>query len=250
MDLHPCLEQPRRVAHDFTSGPNPYFETQICPPQRHGSGHGRPLRSGHKHRRWKKVMSSDVGNLRGLPGADALPGRLLRGLGKEHRSTAVPNETEIPERVGQFETAAVSTAGLQGRAITYREFVAAVQRAGAMDSAGEAEAAADAALDELAGCLSWQQAQNLAAWLPKPLRQRVSRRSFGTSMSRFAPQAFLHGMAEQEGVGQEKAAGHARAVFSTLDRTLPDFLTRLLHSELASLWAPLTRSPAATQHRL
>jgi uncharacterized protein (DUF2267 family) len=236
----------------MTSRPVPTHISKLrsAPPQRHGSGHGRPLRSGHKHRRWKKVMSSDVGNLRGLPGADALPGRLLRGLGKEPRSTAVPNETEIPERVGQFETAAVSTAGPQGRAITYRELVAAVPGAGAMDSAGEAEAAADAALDELAGCLSWQQAQNLAAWLPKPLRQRVSRRSFGTSMSRFAPQAFLHGMAEQEGVGQEKAAGHARAVFSTLDRTLPDFLTRLLHSELASLWAPLTRSPAATQHRL
>ena len=152
----------------------------------------------------------------------------------------VPAERETPQKeVGKPQLTAGSTARLQGQAITYKEFIAAVQEAGALETAGEAEVAAEAALDELGRCLSWTQAQNLADWLPKPLRQRVSRRSFESSMSRFAPQAFLRGVAEHEGISLRQAAGHTRAVLSTLDRTLPDFLTEQLHSELASLWALL-----------
>ena len=153
----------------------------------------------------------------------------------------VPDGRETPEKeVGKPQLTVVSTARLQGQPITYKEFIAAVQEAGALETAGEAEAAAGAALDELGGCLSWTQAQNLAQWLPKPLRQRVSRRSFESSMSRFAPQAFLRGVAEHQGISLRQATGHTRAVLSTLDRTLPDFLTEQLHSELALLWAPLT----------
>jgi uncharacterized protein (DUF2267 family) len=182
-------------------------------------------------------MSSAIGDLRGLPAAEAPPGRLPQSPVEEPH----PITGETPTReVGKPQLTAVSTARLQGQAITYKEFIAAVQEAGALETAGEAEAAAEAALDELGGCLSWTQAQNLADWLPKPLRQRVTRRSFESSMSRFAPHAFLAGVAEHQGISLGQAAGHTRALLSTLDRTLPDFLTKQLHLELASLWAPLT----------
>jgi uncharacterized protein (DUF2267 family) len=184
-----------------------------------------------------EVMSSAIGNLRGLPAAEAPPGRLPTSPVEELRP--ITGDTAKKE-VDKPKLTAVSTARLQGQGISYKEFIAAVQEAGALETVGEAEAAAEATLDELGRCLSWTQAQNLAQWLPKPLRQRVSRRSFESSLSRFAPQAFVRGVAEHQGISPEQTAGHTRAVLSTLDRTLADFLTEQLHSERASLWGPLT----------
>jgi uncharacterized protein (DUF2267 family) len=73
-------------------------------------------------------------------------------------------------------------ARLQGQPISYKEFISAVQEAGALETAGEAADAAKAALGELGGCLSWPQAQNLAGWLPKSLRRLVSLRSLESSI--------------------------------------------------------------------
>lgn len=136
-------------------------------------------------------MSNAVGSLVGAPGTEAPPSRLPSGLLREEpRPTIAPAESEtLEERVGQPRPKAVSTrARIQGRAISYKEFIAAVRGAGALESPVEAEGAARAVLAELGGCISWPLAQDLAGWLPKPFRQLVSRRSFETSMSRFAPQ--------------------------------------------------------------
>jgi uncharacterized protein (DUF2267 family) len=131
-------------------------------------------------------------------------------------------------------------ARLQGRAVSYREFVSAVQAAGGLETPQEAERAAAAVVGELAGCVTWPVRQNLAAWLPGPLRQLVTRRSFESSMSRFSPPAFLRAVAEQERVDLKRAARDTRAVLQALDQTLPAFLTDHLHRELSSLWGPLT----------
>jgi uncharacterized protein (DUF2267 family) len=120
------------------------------------------------------------------------------------------------------------------------DFLAAVRDVGALGSAGEAERAAKATLSELGGCLSWAAGQNLAAWLPKPLRQLVNGRSFTSSASRFAPKAFVKSVAEHEGVGLERAAHDTRAVLLALDQSLPVFLSEQVHAELTSLWGPLT----------
>jgi uncharacterized protein (DUF2267 family) len=194
-------------------------------------------------------MSGAVGNLLGSPGPEAPPSRPPPGpsIGGS-RSTRAPAERQtLEEKVGQPEPMAASMpARLQGQPISYQEFISAVQEAGALETSAEAEAAAKAALGELGGCLSWPLAQNLAAWLPKPLRQLVSLHSFESSMSRFAPQALVKMVAEQERVGLKRAARDTRAVLLALDQTLPKFLAEQLHSELASLWAPLTYPSAAS----
>ena len=112
---------------------------------------------------------------------------------------------------------------------------------GALATVGEADRAARAALGELGGSLSWGAAQNLAGHLPRPLRQLVRSRSFDSSMCRFAPQAFLLQIAQQEGLGISRAAQDTRAVLCALDLTLPDIFRQQLHAELASLWGPLIR---------
>jgi uncharacterized protein (DUF2267 family) len=194
-------------------------------------------------------MSGAVGNLLGSRGPQAPPSRPPLGPSIEgSRSTRAPAERQtLEEKVGQPEPMAASMPSrLQGQPISYKEFISAVQEAGALETAGEAAAAAKAALGELGGCLSWPQAQHLAAWLPRPLRQLVRLRSFESSMSRFAPHAFVKMVAEQERVSLKRAAHDTRAVLLALDQTLPKFLADQLHSELASLWAPLTHPSAAS----
>jgi uncharacterized protein (DUF2267 family) len=194
-------------------------------------------------------MNSAVGDLLRLPGSEAPPGRIPPGPAtEESRPTTTPAEREtVDESVSQPEPTALTTRErLQGQAITYNEFITVVQEAGALESAVEAEIAAKAALGELGGCLSWPQTQNLAEWLPSPLRQLVILRSFESSMSRFAPRAFLERMGENDGIGERRATRDTRAVLLALDRTLPTFLREHLHSELASLWVPLADLAAAS----
>jgi uncharacterized protein (DUF2267 family) len=124
--------------------------------------------------------------------------------------------------------------------ISLAAFLASVQDLGAPATAEEADRAARAALGELGGCLSWPAAENLASHLPRPLRQVVRDRSFGSSMSRFAPRVFLQRMASE--VGVSRAASDTRAVLRTLDRVLPQTLREQMHAELASLWGQLTVS--------
>jgi uncharacterized protein (DUF2267 family) len=194
-------------------------------------------------------MNTAVGDLLRLPGTEAPSGRLPPGsAAEESRPTTTPSEREtVQERVSQpGPTAPTRPERLQGQPITFKEFITVVQEAGALESAGEAEVAARAALGELGGCLSWPQTQSLAEWLPSPLRQLVRLRSFESSMSRFAPRAFLDRMGENDGIGEKRAARDTRALLLALDRTLPAFLREHLHSELASLWVPLTVPPAAS----
>jgi uncharacterized protein (DUF2267 family) len=150
---------------------------------------------------------------------------------------------DLEERVGRppQPPAATRPARAQRQAISYREFISAVQAVGALETDREAERAAIATLGVLCGCLSWPVGQNLAACLPRPVRKLLSSRSFTSSMCRFSPPAFVKGVAEAERVDLKRAAHDTRAVLLALDRTLPKFLADQLHGELASLWGPLTR---------
>ena len=166
------------------------------------------------------------------------PGRSKR------RSPSLPalaGRQRLEAKVGEPAPAGASSAARpQGQAVGHREFISAVQEAGALETAGEAERAAIAVVGELAGCLSWPVAQNLAAFLPRPFRQQFSRRSFASSMSRFSSAAFVRRVAEHERVDLNRAALDTRAVLLALDQTLPKYLADQLHRELASIWGPLT----------
>jgi uncharacterized protein (DUF2267 family) len=195
-------------------------------------------------------MISRAGHGVGWLGAEAPPRTPPGSSTRELRSkTGLPERQTLNERAGPEPTAASMPAGLQGQALTYKEFIGVVQESGALETAQEAEAAARAVLGALGGCLSWPQAQNLAIWLPKPLRQIVRQQSFESSMSRFSPRAFLEGVAANEHVGLTWAARDTRAVLLALDRTLPRFLAEQLRSQLASLWAPLTHPSVASAPR-
>jgi uncharacterized protein (DUF2267 family) len=194
-------------------------------------------------------MVNRTRHLVGSADLEALPGRPPAGQSAgESRSMPEKAEQLNPKaRVGQPEpTAATTPARRRGRAINYREFISAVQEVGSMETAGEAERAAIAVLGELAGCLSWPVGQDLAACLPRPVRQLLSRRSFESSMNRFSPPAFLKDVAQQERVDLKRAARDTRAVLLALDQTLPEFLTAQVHGELASLWGPLILLSAST----
>lgn len=200
--------------------------------------------------RVEEMMSSAIENLPGSAGTRAAPGNVRPTPVEARGPTALPSEGEINEKVGRPNSTPSIRARLQGQAISYQEFIAAVQDAGGLGSAMEAEGASRATLSELGGCISWSQSQNLADWLPKPLRRLVNRRSFVSSMSRFAPQAFLNGVAAQQRIGPSQASRDTRAVLLALDQTLPQFLLDQLHCELASLWAPLTSVSAAPEERV
>jgi uncharacterized protein (DUF2267 family) len=166
------------------------------------------------------------------------------------RSRPPPAHT-LEAKVGQPEPAAATPlARLMGQTFTCAEFIATVQEVAALTTAEEAHAAAKVVLGELGGCLSWPTAQNLAARLPKPLRQVVRRGAFTGSMCGFSPSAFLNVVAEQERVDLKRAAKHTRAVLLALDRTLPKSLAEQLRSELASVWVRLTYLPMENRHRI
>ena len=187
----------------------------------------------------------------GWLGAEAPASRRPLGSStKELRSkTGLSERQTLNERAGPEPTAAGMPAQSQGQALSYREFIGVVRESGALETAREVEAAARAVLGALGGCLSWPQAQNLAIWLPKPLRQIVRQQSFESSMSRFSPRAFLEEVAANEHVGLTWAARDTRAVLLALDQTLPRFLAEQLRSQLASLWAPLTHPSVASASR-
>jgi uncharacterized protein (DUF2267 family) len=131
----------------------------------------------------------------------------------------------------------------QHQAVSYGDFISEVQALGAAETAGEADRATRATLGELAGCVSWPLGQNLAASLPRQVRQLLSRRSFDSSMSRFSPAVFLRSVAAQQDVDLRRAARDTRAVLLALDHALPEFVADQLHKELVSLWGPLTDLP-------
>lgn len=105
---------------------------------------------------------------------------------------------------------------LAGHAISYGAFIATGQDVAALATAEEADRAALAALGELVGCVSWTAAQNLSGCLTRPLRRRISLRSFDSSMCRFVG---------SEPVRDVRDIEAARLVPSIIGRGCSDFLS-------------------------
>src|SRR5438552_8695644 len=139
-------------------------------------------------------MIGRVRQLVGSPGAEAMPWPPLGpSLGEPGSMPASAGRQDLEEEVGRQPESPGATrpVRVQRQAIGYREFISAVQGVGALETDREAERAATATLGVLWGCLSCPAAQNMVAYLPRPVRKQLSRRPFTSSMCRFSPAAFV-----------------------------------------------------------
>jgi uncharacterized protein (DUF2267 family) len=125
--------------------------------------------------------------------------------------------------------------GRRVRTLSTREFVALVgRRAGLAQS--EARRATDAALATLSERITPRETQVLAAQLPRDLRPFVLSPKGGPE--RFGAEEFVRRVAEREGVDDEEAAAHARAVLASLDEAVVGGL-EYVRAQLSPDYAPL-----------
>jgi RND superfamily putative drug exporter len=126
--------------------------------------------------------------------------------------------------------------GRRVRRLSAREFVALVGgRAGLQRP--DAERATDAALVTLSERITPRESQVLAAQLPRDLRPFVVSPKRGTE--RFGADEFVRRVGEREGVGDDEAAAHTRAVLATLDEAVAgdlDYVRAQLSEDYASLF--------------
>lgn len=101
------------------------------------------------------------------------------------------------------------------------------QRRSGIQNRDEAERSAANLAEELGGCLTWGEAQNLAEGLPRPIAIRLREGSFNTAMARFSPRSFVSRVAELDGVSFEEGRRRVVAFLSVLAEHLP--VTRLEH---------------------
>jgi uncharacterized protein (DUF2267 family) len=112
--------------------------------------------------------------------------------------------------------------------VDYESFVAGVERE-AHASREEAERAIKATLHTLAERLTGGEARHVAAELPPRAAEWLRD---GKKAERFGLAEFVHRVAEREGVSEEVAKEHAKAVFAALGRTLDEDELHDMISEL------------------
>jgi uncharacterized protein (DUF2267 family) len=117
----------------------------------------------------------------------------------------------------------------------YRDFLSSVEQQTHLDPHG-AEQAIRATLQTLAERLSKGQARDLLAQLPAELKPVVYKEDDAET---FTLEEFLRRVAEREGTGQDTAYRHARAVFWTLGRAVPEKEVADVAAELPQEFAPL-----------
>jgi uncharacterized protein (DUF2267 family) len=110
----------------------------------------------------------------------------------------------------------------------YESFIATVEQE-AHATREEAERATQATLHTLAERLSGGEARHVAAELPLPAAEWLRD---GKSVDPFGLAEFLRRVAEREGVPEETAKEHARAVFAALGRALQE---KELHDMISEL---------------
>jgi uncharacterized protein (DUF2267 family) len=118
-----------------------------------------------------------------------------------------------------------------------------VERVAARAGVGpaEAERATKAALCTLAERITKPETRTLAAQLPEGLSDQIRRAARGPE--RFGADEFVHRMGEREGVSDEVARAHARAVLSALEDTTVDRLA-YVRAQLSADYEPLFRGTA------
>jgi uncharacterized protein (DUF2267 family) len=95
----------------------------------------------------------------------------------------------------------------------YSTFITTVEQAAGIERE-EAERAVDATLRTLAERITRGEAEDIALFLPRELRSALT--SAPEPAEAFDIEEFVHRVAEREGVDDETAAEHARAVFTAL----------------------------------
>lgn len=113
------------------------------------------------------------------------------------------------------------------------------QRRSGIQNRDEAELSAAHVAEELGGCLTWGEAQNLAEELPEPISTILRNGSFNTAMARFSPRSFVSRVAELDGVSFEEGRRRVIAFLNILAEHLPTTRLEHLRQELASWEAEL-----------
>ena len=105
----------------------------------------------------------------------------------------------------------------------------------------QAESATHAALSTLAERITRNETRALATRLPRGLEGEI-RRAAARSPERFGADEFVHRMADREGVPEDEARRHARAVLTTLEANAPTASSTSARSSPTTT----TRSSSAT----
>jgi len=136
----------------------------------------------------------------------------------------------------------------------YDEFIEQVQEAAELDSAEQAMGAVEATLGTLGEMLSPKERHDLAAELPKPLKEYLSvwmehpPREL-THPHRFNLEEFYHRVAARSGVGYPAAVRHSHAVMQTLRQAVSQGEVRDVLRELPDEYEELVsgkpRGPAS-----
>jgi RND superfamily putative drug exporter len=125
--------------------------------------------------------------------------------------------------------------GRRVRRLSTREFLDLVGGRTGLPRSG-AQRATDAALVTLSERITPRETNVLAAQLPRDLRGLVLSPPGGTE--RFGAQEFVRRVGEREGVNDDEATAHARAVLRTLDEAVAGDLD-YVRAQLSSDYAPL-----------
>lgn len=132
--------------------------------------------------------------------------------------------------------------GRRVRGLSTDEFVELVSVRAALAPV-EARRATDAALATLSERITARESQVLAAQLPRDLRSSVT--PSGGGPERFDADEFVRRVGEREGIGDDEAARHVRAVLAALDEAVAGDLA-YVHAQLTPDYARLfDESPRA-----
>jgi uncharacterized protein (DUF2267 family) len=126
--------------------------------------------------------------------------------------------------------------------VKYRQFMQAVQERAGLDE-DQAEKAVRATLNTLAQRLAGEEPYDLAAQLPKELKQATmftAEAGFGHAMS---AEEFVETVADREGCPPEPARRHVQAVMVTLRDAVSDGEWDDIERQLGSEYRELVASP-------
>jgi len=123
------------------------------------------------------------------------------------------------------------------------QFIAEVKNLAELDSDEGAQKAIGATLETLRERLAGEEPSNLAAQLPPEIASYVE--GDGGQES-FAVQEFYERVAHKEGVGQDEAIRHARAVATVVQTAVPGGELGDVRSQLGDEYGELFGQPGAT----
>lgn len=120
----------------------------------------------------------------------------------------------------------------------YQEFIERVQQRAELASFARAEVAARAVLTVLGEYLTGGEGLDLASQLPQGLAE-ILRQQPPDRSTIFSLNDFVQRVGEEEGVGEEEATAHARAVVGVLEEAVTEGEMRDVRRQFPSEFDPL-----------